>query len=43
MADLAFDDKTNQVFIKQLHEPEISGKIAGVISNGTSVVQKPLG
>jgi hypothetical protein len=43
MADLAFDDKTNEVFIKQFHEPEISGKIAGVISNGTSVVHKPLG
>jgi hypothetical protein len=44
MADLAFDVKTNQVFIKQFHEPETSGKIAGVItSNSTSVVHKPLG
>jgi hypothetical protein len=43
MRDLAFDVKTNHVFIKQFHEPETSGKIAGVISNGTALIQKPLG
>jgi hypothetical protein len=39
MADLAFDDKANHIYIKQFVEQGVSGKIAGVNENSPSQVE----
>ena len=39
MADLAYDDKANHIYIKQFDEQGASGKIAGINGNSPSQVQ----
>jgi hypothetical protein len=39
MADLAYDDKANHIYIKQFDEQGVSGKIAGASENNPTQVQ----